>query len=81
MGEIVNRVANSALITFNLEDYYPSGVRMVLDISQWLDQGIILRESSFRESVNQHDWLQYKDAYVAISCSSDAIIPAWAKML
>ncbi|MBE16019.1 MAG: DUF2480 family protein [Dokdonia sp.] len=81
MGEIVNRVANSALITFNLEDYYPAGVRVVLDISQWLDGGIILRESSFRESVNTHDWQQYQDAYVAINCSTEAIIPAWAHML
>lgn len=81
MDEIVNRVASSKLITFNLEDLYPSGARMTLDISQWLEEGFLLRESRFRESVNTHNWDQYQDAYVALQCSTDAIIPAWAYML
>lgn len=81
MDEIVNRVANSKLITFDLEDLYPSGERKVLDISQWLEEGFLLRESRFRESVNNHNWSQYQDTYVALQCSTDAIIPAWAQML
>lgn len=81
MEEIVNRVANSKLITFDLEDLYASGARMTLDISQWLEQGFILREKSFRESVANHAWSTYQDAYVALYCSTDAIIPAWAYML
>lgn len=81
MEEIVNRVANSKLVTFNLEDLYPAGTRSILDISQWLDEGFILREARFRESVKNHDWLQYKDCYVALQCSTDAIVPAWAFML
>jgi|TARA_R110002051_G_scaffold3395_1_gene18348 hypothetical protein len=81
MDEIVNRVASSKLITFNLEDLYPSGERKVLDISQWLEEGFLLRESRFRESANNHNWEQYRDCYVALQCSTDAIIPAWAKML
>ena len=81
MDEIVNRVANSKLITFDLEDLYVSGVRLTLDISQWLEQGFILREKQFRESVSHHDWTQYQGAYVALYCSTDAIIPAWAYML
>lgn len=81
MEEIVNRVANSKLITFDLEDLYASGARMTLDISQWLEQGFILREKSFRESVTNHNWTPYQGAYVALYCSTDAIVPAWAYML
>ncbi len=79
--EIINRVANSKLVTFDLEDLYPTGERMLLDISQWLEEGFLLRESRFRESVQNHDWLQYKDCFVALQCSTDAIVPAWAYML
>ena len=80
-GEIINRVANSKLVTFDLEDLYVPGNRVILDISQWLEEGFLLRESSFRQSLKDHDWTIYKDAYVALQCSTDAIIPAWAYML
>lgn len=79
--EIINRVANSKLITFNLEDYYPKGPRIILDIKDWLLEGIVLREKDFREQVKNHDWQHYQDAYVVILCSTDAIVPAWAYML
>tara|TARA_R110000765_G_scaffold136496_1_gene235640 strand:+ start:238 stop:747 length:510 start_codon:yes stop_codon:yes gene_type:complete len=79
--EIVNRVANSKLVTFNLEDLYPNGERVMLDISQWLYEGMILREKDFRESLKNHNWEQYTNAYVALHCSADAIVPAWAYML
>jgi len=79
--EIINRVANSKLITLDLEDYYPTGDRVLLDISDWLFQGIILKEKDFREFVKEHDWSQYLNSYVAIICSSDAIIPSWAYLL
>ena len=80
-GEIVNRVANSILKTVDLEDYYPEGDRILLDIKDWLYEGLILREKEFRLSIKNHDWSQYTKAYVAISCSTDAIVPAWAYML
>lgn len=79
--EIINRVAQSQLVTFDLEDYYPKGERKVLDVSEWLYEGIILREKEFRAHVDAHDWSNYQDAYVALHCSSDAIIPGWAFML
>lgn len=80
-GEIINRVAQSRLVTFDLEDLYVPGERKVLDISQWLDQGFILREKSFRESVKNHNYTPYQDTLVAIHCSTNAIVPAWAYML
>ena len=79
--EIINRVANSSLITIDLEDWYPQGKRVAFDLSPWLFEGIILREKEFREHVKEHDWTQYQDAYVTISCSTEAILPGWAFML
>lgn len=81
MSEIINRVAQSKLITFDLEDYYPKGERRVLDIKDWLYEGFILREKEFRAHVEEHDWAAYQNAYVALQCSSDAIVPGWAFML
>ncbi len=79
--EIVNRVAQSKLVTFDLEELYPEGRRVVLDIKDWLYEGFILREKEFRKSLEDHDWATYKDAYVALTCSTDAIVPGWAFML
>ncbi len=79
--EIINRVANSKLITINLEDYYPKGQRVLFDIKDWLHEGFVLREKDFRAQVSAFNWNQYQDAFVALTCSSDAIIPGWAYML
>lgn len=78
---IVNRVARSKLVTFDLEDYYPLGKRVLFDISEWLYEGIVLREKQFRTLADEHDWSQYQDTYVALYCSTDAIVPGWAYML
>lgn len=79
--DIINRVANSKLVTVDLEDYYPKGNRILFDIKDWLLEGLVLREKDFREQVSLHDWSKYQDTYVALTCSTDAIIPAWAFML
>lgn len=79
--EIINRVAQSKLVTFNLEDYYTQGKRVSIDIAEWLYEGIILREKEFRAYADTHDWSQYQESYVALHCSTDAIIPGWAYML
>lgn len=79
--EIRNRVAESKLETFNLEEVYPEGKRVLFDIKDWLDQGFILKEKEFRALANNHNWEQYQDAYIAVYCSTDAIVPTWAYML
>ena len=79
--QIVNKVANSALVTFDLEHYYQPGERVVLDIKGQLYQELILREKDFRDFIRQHDWAAYQDKYVAITCTADAIVPTWAYML
>lgn len=80
-GEIVNRVANSKLVTIDLEDFYPKGNRIHFDISVWLHEGFVLFEKDFRKSVSEFDWSQYQNSYVALHCSTDAIIPGWAYLL
>ncbi|ARS36566.1 DUF2480 family protein [Pontibacter actiniarum] len=79
--EIVNRVAQSALVTLNLELLLHPGERVVYDIKDNLFQGLILREKDFRAFVKEHDWSQYAGKNVAIICSVDAIVPTWAYML
>ncbi len=81
MDEIINKVANSALEVFDLEDYYPVGTRTQIDISQWLYEGFLLKEKDFREALKNHDWSQYQNHFVAVNCSTGAIIPAWASIL
>lgn len=81
MEEIINRVSQSKLITFDLEDYYPKGKRVLMDIKDWLHEGFILREKDFRAVLENHNWEHYQDTYVALCCSTDAIIPGWAYML
>ncbi|WP_178991665.1 DUF2480 family protein [Winogradskyella schleiferi] len=79
--EIINRVAISKLKVIDLEDYYPKGDRILFDIKDWLLEGLVLREKEFRAHVSAHDWSQYQDTYVALHCSTDAIVPDWAYML
>lgn len=78
---IVNKVAQSGLLTLDLEDLMFPGERALLDIKSWLFEEIILKEKDYREHILKHDWSQYQDKYVAITCSADAIIPTWAYML
>ena len=79
--EIVNRVANSQLKTIDLEDFYPKESRTIIDIKNWLFHELILKEADFREHLKNHNWSKYQNQYVALTCSSDAIIPSWAYML
>ena len=81
MDEIINKVAESKLEVFDLEDYYPKGIRTQIDISQWLIEGFLLKEKDFREALKNHDWSQYQDQLIAIGCSTDAIVPAWSSIL
>ena len=81
IDEIVNKVANSALEVFDLEDFYPKENRSEIDISQWLLEGILLKEKEFRAQLNQYNWAQYQGQNVVVFCSTDAIVPAWAAVL
>jgi hypothetical protein len=80
-GEIINRVAESDLLEINLEDFYLKGERVLIDVKENLFQGLILKEKDFREFVKNENWSKYKDKFVAITCSADAVVPIWAYML
>ncbi len=78
---IVNKVAQSGLVTLDPASFYPEGERVIYDIKENLYMGLILREKDFREFVRDHNWAQYQGKYVAITCTADAIVPAWAYAL
>jgi len=79
--EIVNRVAQSNLVVFDLEEFYHGGERIVIDLKDHLYEGQILKEKEFRNFITTHDWSVYKDNNIAITCTADTIIPKWASML
>ena len=81
MEEIVNKVAQSKLITINLEDFYDQTEFVAFDMKDHLFQGLILREKDFRDFIKTCDWTQFQDKNVALFCSADAIVPTWAYML
>lgn len=81
-GEIVNKIKqNTKLVTIDLEKYYDDTPVIELDLKDFLFKGLILKEQEYRELLEQHDWEQYKGAYLTAYCSTDAIIPKWAFML
>lgn len=77
----VNKVAESGLITIDLESFYPKGEVAVFDMKDYLFMGMILKEKDFREALKNIDWSVYQNKNVAIVCTADAIIPVWAYML
>ncbi|MBA4301911.1 Protein of unknown function [Algoriphagus alkaliphilus] len=81
MSEIVNRVSASQIISINLEEIYPQEDRVIFDLKPFLWQELILKEQDFRQSLKQVDWEIYRNKWVAIQCSVDAIVPTWAFML
>jgi|ERR1043165_6502516 hypothetical protein len=79
--KLINRVAESSLITFDLEELYPKEEKISFDLKNYLFMGLILKEKDFREALKNIDWSVYQDKNVAVFCSIDAIIPVWAYML
>jgi uncharacterized protein DUF2480 len=78
---IINKVAESGLITIDLETYYPKEETAIFDMKDHLFMGMILKEKDFREALKNLDWEKYRDKNVSVLCSVDAVIPVWAWML
>ena len=81
MEPIINKVAESGLITLDPVQYLPAGEVAVFDMKDHLFMGLILKEKDFREALKTLDWESYRGKYVALTCTADAIIPVWAYML
>ena len=77
----VNKVAESGIVTLDLEAYYPKEEVLVFDMKDYLFMGLILKEKDFREALKALDTSVYKDKIAAITCTADAVIPMWAYML
>lgn len=80
-NEITNKVANSGIVSIDLEEFYVPGERVLFDIKPHLFQELILKEKDFREFIKTNDWSFYKDKIVGLVCTADAIVPTWAYML
>jgi hypothetical protein len=81
MSELINRVAASAIVSLNMEEFYPQEERVQFDLADYLFQGLVLREKEFRAALKGLDWNQFAAKWVAVTCSADAIVPTWAFML
>jgi hypothetical protein len=81
MSELINRVAASAIVSLNMEEFYPQEERVQFDLADYLFQGLVLREKEFRAALKVLDWNQFAGKWVAVTCSADAIVPTWAYML
>lgn len=79
--EIINKVASSGLLTIDLEQYYPKQEVRLLDLKPFLFHEQIIKEKEFRASLAEVQWNEFSGKIVAIICTADAIIPAWAYML
>lgn len=79
--EISNKISQSALLTLDLEKYFPEERILMFDLKPFLFMELILKEKDFRAALQTTEWNKYKDQLVGVYCSTDAIIPVWAYML
>ena len=77
----VNKVAESGIISLDLENFYPREEVAVFDMKDHLFMGLILKEKEFRQALKEIDIATYEGKIAAITCSADAVIPMWAYML
>jgi len=81
LSEIRNKIAESGLLTLDMKSFKGSQKRIVIDIKNWLFNGMVLKEKIFREHLKNENWIQYENTFVALNCSADTIVPIWAYML
>ena len=79
--EIKNKIDDAGLVVLDVLSLVPSGERKELDLAMWLDDGLIIKESSFKTKINSFDWGPLKNCFIAVTCSTEAIVPPWAYLL
>jgi len=80
-GEIINKIDKANLITLDVSELIPDKKTITIDLFEWLDEGEIIRELSFKAKLKKMETSKLKDAYVSVFCSTNAIIPPWAYLL
>ena len=80
-NEFVNKVDKAGLITLDLNDFIVPGKRVGLDLVDWLDDGLIIKEASFKKKLDEFNWESMENSFVAVFCSKNVIIPIWAYLL
>ena len=78
---IINKVEKAGLITLDLASIVKRGKRVELDLVDWLDNELIIKEASFRQKLKMFKWEDLKNCYVYVVCSKDVIIPPWTFLL
>ena len=78
---LINKIAQSGLITIDLEKFYPTEEWVEIDLADYLFKGLILKEKEFREKVKNSPWEEMHGKILRVFCSTDAIIPPWAYMM
>ncbi len=81
METIINKVAESGIVTLDLAPFIPGDTIAAFDIRPFLFREMILREKDYRAALAEYDWQQFSGRHVAIYCTADAIVPVWAYML
>jgi hypothetical protein len=81
MDDIINKVANSGVVSLDLEEFYEPAERVLFDIKPLLYKELVLKEKDFREFIKTNDWTIYKNKIIGLVCTTDAIVPTWAYML
>lgn len=80
MDEIVNKVKGLDVITIDVKDFYTPGIREKLNISDFLEDGVLI-EKIFRKKLMDFDWQIYSKKFVYVIIDKDLIVPSWAFLL
>lgn len=80
MDEIVNKVKGLDVITVDVKDFYTPGIREKLNISDFLEDGVLI-EKIFRKKLMDFDWQIYSKKFVYVIIDKDLIVPSWAFLL
>ncbi len=80
-GSIKNKINDAGLITLDVQKLIPIGARKVIDLSDWLDERLVIREAAFKNKLQNYNWSDFEGAFVAVFCSKDVIVPPWSYLL
>jgi hypothetical protein len=79
--EIVNKIAKANILQIDLGDFVSKTQIVEFDLKAGLWQEMVIKEDLFRDFIKTTNWSNFESKTVAVFCSVDAIIPAWAFML